>query len=302
METKLISLRWGLVGILIQSITREVYLCWQFIYRDISSAIIPELLFIVAAWNSNPGSTSELAWALGRGSLYFSLYLLSFCIANQIVGIEEDRINKPNRPLVTGVVSYRGGIVRWAVSIVLLSLVGWKFGVLEWVFLWQVCVILYNFGRAGTHWVTRNIVIAVATVAQLASAWQLVTPITPLAWCWILAAAAMWLFLAAVQDLRDIEGDIIVKRKTFPLVFGEIPSRIMLSMGFTIWPLIVHFGLMVPAGQTWNIMLWDIILTAVSWSIAARIMIYRSPQEDGSTYILFTYLYCLILLSAIFVI
>jgi 4-hydroxybenzoate polyprenyltransferase len=185
---------------------------------------------------------------------------------------------------------------------VLLLVVGWEFKVLEWVLLWQVCVILYNFGRAGTHWVTRNLAISAATVAQLASAWQLVTPITPLAWCWILVAAGMWLFLAAVQDLRDMEGDRAINRKTFPLVFGEIPSRIMLSLGFAIWPCVTHFGLMLPAGQRWNVILWDLILAAVSWSIAVRVMMYRSPQADRSTYMLFTYLYCLIVLSAIFVI
>jgi 4-hydroxybenzoate polyprenyltransferase len=302
MESKSVPLGWRFASPLIYTVFREANLGWQFIYRDISSAVIPQLLFIVAAWNSHPTSADELSLALGRGSLYFCLFLLSFCIANQIVGIEEDRINKPDRPLVSGLVSYRGGIVRWVASMILLLVVGWEFQVLEWALLWQVCLILYNFGRAGTHWVTRNIAISAATVAQLASAWQLVTPITPLAWCWILVAASMWLFLAAVQDLRDMEGDRAINRKTFPLVFGEIPSRIMLSLGFAVWPFVTHFALMLPAGQTWYLILWDIILAAVSWSIAVRVMIYRSPQADRSTYMLFTYLYCLILLSAIFVI
>ncbi|MEG3437149.1 UbiA family prenyltransferase [Pannus brasiliensis CCIBt3594] len=300
MQIELVSFRRGLVGRLLESVYREIRISWQFIYRDISSAIVPELLFLLAALNSQSLPAIEWIGGLARGLLYFYLYLFSFCLSNQIVGIEEDRINKPDRPLVTGAVSHHGAIVRLAIGMALSLGVAWLWGVLEWAILWQVFVILYNFGRAGTHWLTRNLVIAGATVAQLAPAWQLIRPITPIAWHWILMAAGMWLLLGAVQDLRDIEGDRVIHRKTLPLVVGEIPCRILLISGFIVFPIVFYFALMMSTSWRGEIILGNMVLAVISWSIAVRILVFRSPQADDMTYKLFTYLYCSIPFIAIF--
>jgi 4-hydroxybenzoate polyprenyltransferase len=283
-------------------IVREIHLIWQFIYRDLTSTVVPALLFVTAAWKANLQSASLLHLLLGKGLLYFVLYIFSFCVANQIFGIEEDRLNKPNRPLVTGAISLRGAQIRWAISMILFSLVGWLFGVLEWALLWQVVIILHNFGGYSKHWMGKNLSIGVGTVAQLGAAWQLVAPLTPIAWSWILLLAGVWTILVPIQDFRDISGDLAVGRKTFPMVFGETQSRILLSLCLGILPLVVHFVLMMPAGNSWNVILWDIALAAVSLTIAVRMIFYRSPQADHQTYMLFTYWYCLALVSAIFVV
>src|SRR5689334_15649237 len=89
------------VGVLLL-VLNEPRLVWNFIRYDISTTIAPNLLFMFAAWRSSGGSVEQLASGLGRGALFFLLYVLTFCLSNQFMGVEEDRINKPDRPLVRG--------------------------------------------------------------------------------------------------------------------------------------------------------------------------------------------------------
>jgi 4-hydroxybenzoate polyprenyltransferase len=285
-----------------QRIFRETYIIWQFIKRDYSTTILPALLFLLAACNRNQSSFSELLLALGRGFFYFLLYILSFCIANQLLGMEEDRINKPDRPLVSGAVTYRGAIVRLVISQIAFSLLGLWFGVLEWALLWQLFTFLYHVARWDQNWFTKGLVIGIGAIAQLAAAWELVTPLTPIAWRWIFMMGAFWTTLVAVQDFRDIVGDRAIGRKTLPMVIGEIPSRIIMSLGFVFLPVVTHFVLMIPTENTLNVILCELGLAVLCLIIAARIILYRNPKADHRTYMLLTYWYCLVLASAIIVI
>ncbi|MBD6619160.1 prenyltransferase [Komarekiella sp. 'clone 1'] len=283
------------------SLIREPYLIWLFIKRDYSTTILPALLFIIAAWKNSQLSFGELFLALERGFIYFLLFILSFCIANQIVGIDEDRINKPDRPLVTGAVSYHGALVRLAFSQIAFSLIGMWFGVLEWALLWQLFTFLYHFAGWDKNWFTKGLVIGVGAVAELAAAWEIVTPITPIAWRWIFMMGVFWTTLVAVQDFRDMEGDRAIGRKTLPMVIGETASRVILCLGFTFLPLVIHLVLMMPAGNTLNVLVCELGLTVLCWIIATRIMLYRNPQADHHTYMLLTYWFCLVLASAIII-
>jgi 4-hydroxybenzoate polyprenyltransferase len=283
------------------NLLREAYVTWLFIRRDYSSTILPALLFLIAAWKSNQSSFGTLLLALGQGFVYFLLFILSFCIANQIIGIDEDRVNKPDRPLVAGIVSYDGALVRLVCSQIAFSLVGLCFNVLEWALLWQLFTFLYHFAHWDKNWFTKGLVIGIGAIVQLSAAWQLVTPITPIAWRWIFMMGSFWTTLVAVQDFRDIEGDRIIGRKTLPMVIGETPSRVILSIGFVSLPLVIHCILMIPAGNTMKVLFCECGLAILCLIIAARIILYRNSQADHHTYMLLTYWYCLVLASAIVV-
>lgn len=256
---------------------------------------------MVAAWRSESGSLSELLVLLPCAVLYFALYIYTFCLSNQITGIDEDLLNKPDRPITSGSVSYNGAQFRYAIGLVLFSLVGWWFGVVEWALLWQVCFILHNEGGWSKHWLGKNFIMGVGTIAELAAAWQLVAPISPDGWRWILVMGGAVASLAHLQDLRDIEGDLANGRNTFPIVFGKIATRVVLCVGFVLVTLAIHLLLMVPAGNTWNVILSDIAVVALSTTIVARIIFCRSTRGDHHTYMLLTYWYCLVLGTAIVV-
>lgn len=171
------------------AIQSEIILLWRFNRYDLSSTLIPAILFLLAAWHSEQPDQHALPYKLAWGILYFWLYCSSFCISNQLAGESEDKVNKPDRPLPSGIVSRNGAWIRWLVVMVLFTTVGWYLKVLEWTLLWQISLILHNFGHWSNHYVTKNIVMTLGTIAQLAAAWQIVRPITPIAWQWILLPA-----------------------------------------------------------------------------------------------------------------
>lgn len=279
----------------------EMAVSWQFISGDVSAAVVPPLIFIIAAWHSQAASFSQLLWTLAQGSLLFFLYIYTFCVSNQLAGLAEDRLNKPHRPLVAGRVSVRGAQWRWLIAMALYALLGWWLGVLEWVILWQIVLVLHNFGTWAKHWFTKNFSMLLGTLAQLAAAWQLVAPITPDAWRWISMLSLMVFSLATLQDLRDIAGDRISNRRTLPIVWGEKPTRYLLTLGFSMLPLFLYRWLLLPAGDGLVVMLCGLVLAALCWLIAARIVLCRSQRADHETYLLFTYTYCAILSTAVII-
>ncbi|BAZ42305.1 1,4-dihydroxy-2-naphthoate octaprenyltransferase [Calothrix sp. NIES-4101] len=295
------SLKWYIPKNITHHFIREINLIWLFIRRDFPSTVIAALVFLIAAWKSNNLSSDELFFGLGRGFFYFLLYILSFCIANQILGVEEDRLNKPDRPIVSGAISYDGAVVRLVISQLGFTLLGFCLGIVQWALLWQLFTFLYHVAHWDRNWITKGLVVGVGAFLHLVPAWELIAPITPIGWTWILTMSAIWTILVPVQDFRDIEGDRIVYRQTLPILIGEKASRILVSLGFVILPLVVHIILMMPAGNTWNVLLCDFTLAVLSWAIAARILFCRNPKADHRTYMLFTYWYCLALISAIII-
>ncbi|MRG93685.1 UbiA family prenyltransferase [Polyangium spumosum] len=282
-------------------VTRELSLMWAFISGDLSTAIIPALLFTLAAWKTAGADPARLPVVLGRSLLYFVLYLYSFCLTNQATGIEEDRRNKPHRPLVTGAVSLRGAWQRWVVVMVMLTLAGAWLGVLEYALGWQLIIVAHNVVRGARSWIVKNLANSLGLVVQLAAAWQMVTPLTPAAWRWIGVLAVIMFPLISVQDLRDMDGDRASNRRTLPLVLGERATRILLTVGFALAPLVIHFALMRPAGARWSVWATDAVLGAVSLWVGARVAWHHTSREDHRTYMLFTYWYCLLLIATIVV-
>jgi 4-hydroxybenzoate polyprenyltransferase len=286
-----------------RKLLQEFYLSYRFVWRDLSATVIPNLILTVAALKFKEVSRlPEIVTALARTILYFWLYIYGFCLANQIAGVEEDRINKPDRPLSAGLVTYRGAQQRWVVVMILFAFVGWYYGILKWAILWQACIILHNFYNWSKHWFTKNgVIMPVGLVALMAPAWELVTPLTPVMWRWIIILAIVVGVTINLQDLRDMPGDRLMGRKTLPLTLGEKNARIALCVSFLLLAVAIHFGLMMPAGHTWKVLLCDLFLAAMDVTIAVRIIMSKSSRMDHKTYMMYTYWYCCVMGSAIFV-
>ncbi|WP_338023855.1 UbiA family prenyltransferase [Archangium primigenium] len=276
----------------------EPRLIWNFIRYDLTTTVVPNLLFLLAAWSSIDGSVVQLASALSRGSAYFVLYVLTFCISNQLNGIEEDRINKPDRPIVRGDVSVQGAQTRLVVYSVLFCVVGWLSGALVWALVWQMVTHLHNAGGVARNWFGKDMSMCLGIIAALVPAWELITPMTPAAWLWVLTLAFSVFVLAPTQDLRDMEGDRLNQRKTLPVVMGEQPTRIFLSAGFVLLAFTTHFLLMAPVWDRWMVRVFDGVLVLLCVVIAVRLMRLRTPREDHQTYMYFTAWYCVALAGA----
>lgn len=282
-------------------IRNELVLLWRFNRYDISSTLIPGLMFMIAAWHHDQPDWTALPRLLIWGTIYFWLYCTVFCISNQLDSGEEDQQNKPDRPIPSGLVSPKGALIRWFLSCITFALVGWYLGVLEWAALWLFALILHNFGGFSRHYSTKNIIMTIGGIAQLAAAWQMVRPLNDTAWIWILLPTLTFLTHISLQDLRDIAGDQSQGRRTLPIVFGEQRSRTFLAIAFLLLPPIIHFGLFDRAGLSLGGILFDAILATLCIIIAARVLWLRHREADHVSYMLYTYWYCLLLAAAIVV-
>lgn len=284
------------------NIIDELELNWLFIRRDITSSILPGFLFTTTALlNYHPTSLIAGFYQIGLNICYLWLCITACCLSNQINSIEEDRLNKPDRPLVRGIVTYEAAKIRWYVVMLLLTLAGWGLGVLWWTIFLQTCLMGYENFKLSNYWATKNILAGCGMISMTAASWQMIAPISTVVWTWLIVLGTAIISLMSIQDLRDMEGDKAIGRSTLPLAIGEIPSRIILSIGFGVLPILIHSYLMAPMAHDMTVLLWDVLLAVISWIIAARVFIYRSPQADHKSYMLFTVWYCLTLTSSIFI-
>ncbi|URM90559.1 UbiA family prenyltransferase [Streptomyces sp. MRC013] len=291
----------GTRGTVWRTVWREIHLSWLFIRSDRWTTIFPATCFVLAAAVHTRLSPGETAVAVALGTLYFWLFVYEHTLANQLVGVEEDRVNKPLRPLVSGRSSIRGARLRLIAVRVAFPVYGYCLGVLEWALLWQVLSLLQHECGWGRHWLGRNLYAGIGVVAQLAAAWEIVAPVTPDAWRWIATLTVTVTLLMSVQDLRDITGDRAVGRSTMPLVFGEWNTRVFLCAGFALGPLAIHHFLMAPAGPHWWVLATDAVLGGLSLLLAFRVVLRRGRRSDQHTYRLVEQWYTLALAASLYI-
>jgi 4-hydroxybenzoate polyprenyltransferase len=280
----------------------ELRTTWAlFSVDNVSVTIIPGAIFTVSVWFATTVPSSPLYLVLGRAMIYFFLYGYTFCLSNQLAGVEEDRRNKPHRPLVRGLVTVAGARRRLAISMVAYVLAGLWLRVLEWTLLWMAVTILHNQFRLSRFWVTKNTAMFLGIIAMLTSGAQQAGGTSATIWRWIIVIAATNAVLVPLQDLRDIEGDLAVGRRTFPQVFGDRATRVLLCSGFCGYPLLLQALLIAPARTSPVTVAFDSIWVFLSLLVAVRVAICRTKRADHLTYLLYCWLYCAILAAPGFV-
>lgn len=234
--------------------------------------------------------------------LYFGLYIYTFCLANQITGVEEDRVNKPDRAIPAGILTLEEAKLRWFLSMLLFPIIGWALGgwsLCRWALLWQVLIVAYNYGSLDKHWFSKNIVfITLGSVVQLAAAWQLTGPITHNAWVWIWTVALIFGVTLQLQDLRDVEGDRLLGRRTFPIVFGDINTRRFVAVSVLLSALVMLGVVLVNSSNSHLALAVGLLLGSLNVVVGIRVLNLRTKLDDHRTYMLHTYWFCAALGSA----
>ncbi|KAJ6498593.1 UbiA prenyltransferase family, partial [Mycena vitilis] len=184
--------------------------------------LIPGAMYTIAALRSLDSAPPALGLlTLARSLIHFLLYIYAFDIANQINGVAEDHLNKPDRPLPAQLVSLRGAYVRWYITTAAHLLVGAAWGVLPWTALWVLLTVYTSFYGGDKHWTTKNLgFMALGSLCLLQAAWGLAAPLTPREWHWALLLSGVFGLVASVHDMRDVEGDRAAGRRTLPIMLG----------------------------------------------------------------------------------
>jgi len=287
--------------------------------------LLPPLLGIVSgaicAFGSvhNPDRAAGVTWAVvatvALGSLCASFMNAASNAINQIYDLEIDRLNKPERPLVTGALSIRDA---WRFS--------WIFYAVALVPTWLVvpypyatfhdkltapvsahqCFFIYlagllftfvysapALGRTKTRGMLANLTIAVPRGVLLKVAgWAMVARVgftEP----WFLGGI-IGLFLigaSSTKDFADIEGDRAGGCKTLPILYGVEKTTRIISPFFVLPWLLLPLGAFLPdpqdpshpilTGNPWLLTALGAIL--VLWGCYTVYLLVRDPASLAET-------------------
>ena len=287
--------------------------------------LLPPLLGIISgavcAWgsvhNPDPSRTLTLSVVLtvALGSICAAFLNAANNTINQIYDLEIDRLNKPNRPLVTGALSlgqawaftwatYALGVVpTWLV--VVDPPTPWAdrwsapFALHETFLLYAIALVttlIYSvpvFGRTKKRGMAANWTIAIPRGCLLKVAgWAMVARIG--AWePWAIGSVFM-LFLvgaASTKDFADIQGDRAGGCRTLPILYGPTKAAWIIAPFFVFPWLLVPLFAWLPDPQNPNHPLLTGNPTALSalgalltvWGIYTVYLILRNPDELTTT-------------------
>ncbi|KAF8545779.1 hypothetical protein OG21DRAFT_1491930 [Imleria badia] len=135
----------------------HLHTIFLFCENDILTAIIPVTLFSIAS--APLCSPIHILPTI----LWICLHMLQFDLANQIKAPEEDKVNKPSRPLPAGRISERNAtILRWLIAPLCLAYsslysIQLVFSSLEM----QLFSYWYNELDGDKNWLLKNVILAI---------------------------------------------------------------------------------------------------------------------------------------------
>lgn len=174
----------------------------------------------------------ELALTLVDSLIYAFFYQYVFEFVNQTAQPAqhlEDKINKPDRPLVTESMTLRSARIRYYIGLAAWLSYSHALGAQVWTLLWLAVVFgswkysvgLSNFGP------TKDLSITIGLIAQLMAAWHIGGSDPIIGWHWV-KVLAVWMYpTIGIQDIRDVPGDLAVGRQTTVILLGDIPGMML---------------------------------------------------------------------------
>ncbi|KAF8998647.1 hypothetical protein BDZ89DRAFT_1028154 [Hymenopellis radicata] len=256
---------------------RTLKILYLFTKSDIKTLLIPVSCFAVAS-----APLSDISRV--PGVVFWTwMHLLQLDVSNQLVGIEEDRYNKPNRPLPAKLITQNNAILlRWLLVPACFALSYWySAAVLGASAAIALLTVIYNeFGAHAHHWITRNLVNA-AGIASYEWGATLVAGadcalLTDVGLCAIYVSCGVIATTIHTQDFKDVEGDKMNNRRTFP-IHHPVASRCSVLVAVMGWAV-----LLIPM---WCLGSWfGLPFAGLSLLVSLRFLVLRTRADDEVSY------------------
>lgn len=279
--------------------------------------LLPPLLGIVSgavcAWGSahNPDPsrtlTASVVLTVALGSLCASFLNAASNAINQIYDVEIDRINKPNRPLVTGELSMRQAwVFTWVMYALAIVPTWWVvvYPYTTWTakffaplaahecFFIYIAGMIFTFvysapamGRTKRMPIGANLTIAIPRGCLLKVAGWTMVARASVAEPWLIGAVFMFFLLgaASTKDFSDIEGDRAGGCRTLPIAYGVRKAAYMIAPFFVLPWLLIPIG--VASGiLTGNPLALNALAVVLAlWGAYTVWLIVRRPEELTAT-------------------
>ncbi|KAL1660540.1 UbiA prenyltransferase family-domain-containing protein [Schizophyllum commune] len=218
-----------------------LYTLFLFMKSDVTTTIVPA----VALGVSLVGIPTASAFL--EGLLWLALHLLAF----DIIGLDEDRLSKPHRPIAAGRISLQAAQILhllFSCSSLLLSA---RYGLLPHSAIYLACAAAYNDGNLARFWASKSAMIGIGLGI---CCWGTVVcfnqgrPLAPVAIHALVIVALLLATTVHAQDFRDVAGDAAIGRTTLPMVLPPSFARSSLAVLLVSWSTtLVHFWEL-PAG------------------------------------------------------
>jgi 4-hydroxybenzoate polyprenyltransferase len=205
---------------------------------------------------------------------------------NQIYDLENDRINKPQRPLVSGQLTltqaWRFVVGTYAAALALVAVVNWQVFVIYVIA--GLSTVAYSVPpvRLKRHPVGSNLIIALVRGGLLKVAgWAAVATVLASIEPWYIGLVYVLFLLGATttKDFADIEGDRLAGCITLPVRYGPTWSARAITPAFIapwlLLPLGVHWGIL--SGNPTAIVALAVIMTA--WGAWVAYLLNADPHR-----------------------
>ncbi|KAF7879536.1 hypothetical protein EAF04_000731 [Stromatinia cepivora] len=235
--------------------------------------------------NDNP-LTTDILCRFPITLIWVWLALLPFNINNQRLpdAIEEDSINKPWRPLVSGRLSPLQATFLMYAIFILDFLVSFLMHAFIPCLIMFILGYIYNDLGGADSAITRNFINALGFQAF---GWGATMVASNSVKYGLSQAATLWFPLIGLvvfttvqsQDMYDQEGDRLRGRQTLPLVIGDGPARWVIAIGVTVWS--------VYCPQFWGLSLLgkgSFMVTILGVVVVYRTLLKRTVEEDKLTF------------------
>jgi 4-hydroxybenzoate polyprenyltransferase len=235
-----------------------------------------------------------IAWAATRAHFHVAAVVLAVLAAatlnaasnglNQIFDLEIDRINKPDRPLTSGVLTPRGAwpftLLGYGAALVMAAFVnGQTFAIYLIAALATVAYSAPPFRLKCRLWSSNLIIALVRGELLKVAGWAAVGTVLDSFEPWYIGLIYFVFLLGATttKDFADIEGDRKAGCVTLPVRYGVTASARIISPFFIVPWIIMALGvfLKVLSGAAWAILLLSLIM--IVWGFRIVYSINRDP-------------------------
>jgi 4-hydroxybenzoate polyprenyltransferase len=271
-----------------KSIAVFVDIAWGFIKDDVPAFVIPSSLFGIlgalasgAAFSSGPALTqADMAVRVPLVFLFNMGNIFIWDLSNQRApeSVEEDRVNKPWRPIPAGKITSNQTRQAVLIALPLVMTFNYVLGIhVDGLLLLTLC--WYYNDLKGSDEACRDVIIAICYTLCNKISLQIAigtsNDITPQGYLWIGTIALVALSTMHTQDLKDQEGDRLRERATIPLTVGDGPARGILVLLLPLWS--VFCGYYWGNGSYW-------VSVPLSLFLARRLWMQRTSKADSKSW------------------
>ncbi|KAI5890171.1 uncharacterized protein SCHCODRAFT_02507178 [Schizophyllum commune H4-8] len=215
-------------------------------------------------------------FAIFRGFIWLQLHLVAF----EIVGLEEDRISKPFRPLVAGRISLDGANRLYNTFVVLSLLMSAWYGGITASLIHLASMTVYNQGGLASNWFLKSAIGALGTSCYCWGVTLMMNdgkPLSDTARLAITLCFFNFLTTGHAQDFRDRAGDAAIGRKTLAVMLPQTTGRWLLLTMILLWSVGLTRLWHVPAGVV-------LVNLSLAGACGIRLVIDYSEASDKAAY------------------